>query len=337
MVQHELPKHLSLLIGYVGALGRHLSRTYNADQEYPIAVVSPGTGNCTAIWSVTCLEFRNGLTPAPKAALINPNFGNSVSGIVFDANSVYNSLQTTLERRTASGLTLRLNYTYSSCIADASDDENGAEQNVSAALMYTRVRTSSRGYCSFNATDSANFNFNYLIPLGQSFHGVAKALVTGWQLSSLTSVSSGVPLGVGLGFNNSGAAFSGGGTDRPNLVAGCTPQNATNPGNPNDYIKASCFSIPPKGYFGNLVTGFLRSPTLWTTDVSLKKEFTMKREGMGLELRADMFNMFNRVNFAGPANSSVYTSSGTLNGTFGLITRTIGTSRQIQIGARFQF
>ena len=258
MVQHEFPKHLSLLVGYVGALGRHLSRTYNADQQFPAAVVSPGTGNCTAVGSVTCLEFRNGLTPEPKAALINPNFGNSVSGIVFDANSVYHSLQTTLERRMASGLTLRLNYTYSSCIADASDDENGAEQNVSASLMYTRVRTSSRGYCSFNATNSANFNFSYPIPFGQSFHGVAKTLASGWQLSSLTLVSSGVPLGVGLGFNNSGAAFSGGGTDRPNLVSGCTPQNATNPGNPNDYIKASCFSIPPKGYFGNLVTGFLR-------------------------------------------------------------------------------
>jgi hypothetical protein len=68
------------------------------------------------------------------------------------------------------------------------------------------------------------------------------------------------------------------------------------------------------------------------------------REGKTLELRGDMFNAFNRVNFAGPSNITALTNTGTAlapvatpSATAGQITGTVTSSRQFQVSARFQF
>jgi hypothetical protein len=99
------------------------------------------------------------------------------------------------------------------------------------------------------------------------------------------------------------------------------------------------------GYMGDLGPVFLTSPNLWDTDLSLKRKFRL-HESKALEVAADMFNAFNRPNFAVPpsGNRTLYSNAGTTavplliaNPTFGQITSTKRTPRQIQISARFTF
>jgi hypothetical protein len=82
---------------------------------------------------------------------VNPNFGNSVSGVFFDANSNYNSLQTALERRVSPGLFVRFNYTFSRCMEDVADDLAGSESNGGGASS-TPIRSHhfSRSRCAFS-------------------------------------------------------------------------------------------------------------------------------------------------------------------------------------------
>jgi hypothetical protein len=361
-VQRELPAHLALMVGYVGSQSRHAARTLAANTFFPI-VQAPGSNvGCTdstganisyggvcgcppggpscLFWNTQNSGLISTTTSAGTRFLPNRNF-TGVSGAVFDANAFYNALQVTLERRAPNGLTLRLNYTHQSCVADLSDFIGTSLDNGGASLQYTRDPKSSRGRCTNSGSDAANFSFSYPVPFGQSFHGPAKLLASGWQISSLTSIAAGVPEDISLGFNNShSTSTTGAGSDRPNLVAGCNsatavidPRSTPTP----FYFNANCFSKPVPGYLGNLGGSFVTGPGLWTTDVSLKKYFAFKREGMGLEMRAEMFNAFNRTNFRAPTSRSVYSSSGAPSATFGQINQIVGTSRQFQVGARFQF
>ena len=90
------------------------------------------------------------------------------------------------------------------------------------------------------------------------------------------------------------------------------------------------------GYLGDVEPLPLLAPATWTTDASLKRNIKVS-ERMGFQVTADVFNIFNRTNFAPAASVNVFTATGAVNTTAGQITRTIGTSRQMQFGIRFEF
>jgi hypothetical protein len=281
-----------------------------------------------------------------KNCYINNNYGSGLGGILFDSDTFYNALETALERRVTTGLYARFNYTYARCITDATDVLPGGDSvGGSATSEPSLLHNAKRGRCSFLGTHAVNFNLTYDFPFGNMVSsGFAKALVGGWQVSSLTSVSSGSPFTVTDGLNVSRTATSGAGADRPDWAPGCNPQNAINPHDPINYFKASCFVLPPFGYLGNVGALALTGPTLINTDISLKRVFPLKREWMSLEFRADMFNAFNHTNCADPAVTTVFTNTGnatapvaTPNGTAGQIQSTITTSRQGQFSVRFAF
>ena len=143
--------------------------------------------------------------------------------------------------------------------------------------------------------------------------------------------------------NTSRYATTGTGLDRPDWASGCDAQSAINAHNPNNYFKTSCFNAPTLGYLGNVEALALTGPALVNTDVSLLRTVTL-RERHKLEIRADMFNAFNRVNFAGPSNITVFTNTGTSlapvatrSGTAGQITNTVTSSRQFQFSLHYQF
>src|SRR5205085_9071225 len=121
---------------------------------------------------------------------INNNFGNAINSVAYDANAFYNSLQVSLERRSAAGLYVRFNYTLSKCIEDAADDLPASEGNGGgAAWTPTRIHSANRHRCSFQGLNSANFSLNYDVPFGRMVKSsLAKGLVGGWQITSLTNI-----------------------------------------------------------------------------------------------------------------------------------------------------
>jgi hypothetical protein len=134
-----------------------------------------------------------------------------------------------------------------------------------------------------------------------------------------------------------------GGTDRPDLVA--KPHFSTSRAARDDYFglaasNASFFSIPINvsggtgpnhGRFGTLGRDTFRGPAFHDFDFALIKDTPFGHRGSGelgtVEFRAEFFNIFNIVNFGLPSN--IVRGSG-----FGIISKTAGTSRQIQFSLK---
>jgi hypothetical protein len=88
------------------------------------------------------------------------------------------------------------------------------------------------------------------------------------------------------------------------------------------------FSNPLAGQSGS--RNDLRGPGYWTVDAALLKNIRLT-ERLGLQFRAEAFNMFNRENF-NPPNTNINSS------TFGVLSSTAGEgARQMQIALRLEF
>lgn len=384
MIQQELPEHMSLLVGYVGAVVRHNGRGINFQEYYPTTTETPGqlpmvngvpipgsaiNPYCTTPGEITCLYWAgvgtsnaNVLGSVPGAAnptaayatdctaaivksCNNNNNWGSISPIVYDANTEYNSFQMALERRMSTGLFVRFNYTLSECLTDSDDDLPASELNGGgAAWTPTYSHSANRHRCSFQARNSANLSLSYDFPFGKNATSrLTKTLLPGWQFTTLTAISSGLPFDVREGVNLSRALNSGTGNSHPDIAPGCNAQNMVNPGNPNNFVNINCLVPGVAGYLGDMGPLLLTGPGLWDTDMSVRKNISL-HEAMTLQLSADMFNAFNRANFSVPSSSTAYNNVGSAaapvfqnNGAIGQITTTVTTSRQLQVGAKFIF
>jgi hypothetical protein len=130
------------------------------------------------------------------------------------------------------------------------------------------------------------------------------------------------------------------GPDRPSYAPGFDGASAVT-GDPERWFDPDAFVLQPAGTFGNTGRGDFRGPNLRTVDLSLSKQVSVSRlgEGTRLELRVEAFNIFNRTNFGAPG---LIAFAGTSDGeaplaTFGRITSTVTSARQIQLGARLVF
>jgi hypothetical protein len=106
-------------------------------------------------------------------------------------------------------------------------------------------------------------------------------------------------------------------------------------------VQPAAYANPAPGTFGNSGRNALVGPSFFNADFSVGKSFRLPREGMQLEIRADMYDVFNHINFANPDANVGYVSNGTLaDTTAGTITGPAGyngNSRIIQLGAHFTF
>ena len=95
--------------------------------------------------------------------------------------------------------------------------------------------------------------------------------------------------------------------------------------------------MQPVGAFGNTGRNTLRGPNFFNTDIALLKD-TKLSERFRLQFPAEFFNIFNHENFA-PPKSDVFSASGAVNGSSGVITGSnLGaTPRQIQFGLKLNF
>ena len=112
-------------------------------------------------------------------------------------------------------------------------------------------------------------------------------------------------------------------------------------GNPNQWFDPTAFVLQPIGTFGNVGRNELIGPDLRTVDLALSKFFRLSSLGAArgtVELRAEVFNLFNRANFGPP---SLVAFSGTdgepMLSSFGVIRSTITSARQMQLGVRISF
>ncbi len=157
-------------------------------------------------------------------------------------------------------------------------------------------------------------------------------------MGGVFEASTGVPFTPGFAGDTLGVKSTDPNIDVPNLAAGSGCGSLVNSGNPNHYIRTRCFTVPnPITLRGNLGRNTLIGPGLLNLDFPVFKNNHIKRisDTFNVQLRAELFNILNRTNFAPPLdNRNIFDSGGNPIANAGLITSTQTASRQIQFAIK---
>ncbi len=329
--------------GYIG--------TWTIGVEQKIRAVTVNAAYVgTAGVKLTAMDFPNGYagaTPAfsrytqfDSAGQITGGFG-PITLLDNHSHSTYHALQVSASKNlTASGLGVQASYSWSKSI----DDISGV---LGATPAQDPFHTSAdRGPSGFDATHATSFS------LFQDLHAdrapllrdLGRKLTGGWQMLAIGSLSTGLPFTVYSGIQQTGAGA--GGADRPDQTG--TPVLSTGRTVREDYFglgdnDTSYFRIPVHvtggtgpndGRFGSLGRNTFRGPLFHNFDVAVIKDTPLAmrdgHERAALQFRSEFFNIFNLVNFGLPSNTL-------LGAGFGRISRTAGSSRQIQFSLKLIF
>jgi len=330
---------------YVGTAAAHLPRI-----SYPNAY--PGADPAFARYT----QFNT-------AGQIIGGFG--VENVVTaTAHSDYHALQTSLSGNVGhGGPSIQASYTWSKSIDDTSQViGSGSTGAVSQAFPQDPFDTSlEKGPSSFDVTHAFGLSLAQDLYLDRVpfLDRASKKITAGWEMLSISTMSSGAPFTVYSGIQQTGVGSSG--VDRPDQIA--EPNLSTARKNREDYFGAGgnngpdFFSIPVflpggtgpnQGRFGTLGRNTFRGPAFYDYDFAFIKDTPFGRrqsgvERVSLQFRAEFFNIFNIVNMGLPANilgvstnnrgGTPSASISTTNG-FGFISKTAGNSRQIQLSLK---
>jgi hypothetical protein len=69
------------------------------------------------------------------------------------------------------------------------------------------------------------------------------------------------------------------------------------------WINPAAFATPAKGTWGNAPRNLLRGPSLWQADLGTAKRFPIMGERVSGQFRAEIFNLFNRSQYANPSGN----------------------------------
>jgi hypothetical protein len=313
-IEQQIAPNTSLSVGYVGSHGYHEMLSVDANEPFP-SYTSDGA-----------IYYPKGVKDAnPKLANTTTYFSEGISS--------YNALQVDVNRRFSHGLQLRGVYTWSRNLDDGTAWNSSVASNAPGFVMFPLNPKIDYGPATDNVPQLAVLNGTYELPFGGSRSGWSKKLVSGWSTSAIVTLQSGLPFTAQLGYNGTGN-----GDSRDPIRPSYNP-NFTGPiilGGPNEYFNPAAFITPANGTFGNVGRDTLTGPGFHSVDFSATKK-TALTERINLQFRAELFNIFNNVNFSTP-NAVVYTAAGTTpSPTAGVITATASTSRQIQFGLKLLF
>jgi Carboxypeptidase regulatory-like domain len=314
---------------YVGTASNHLPRT-SFPNAYPYA--SPGFAPDTTFDSAGSVTGGLGVE-------------NLITGT---AHSTYHALQTSLSGTVPhGGPGIQASYTWGKSVDDTSQVIGGTGSTGAVVQGFAQDPYNThpeKGPSAFDVTHG------FALSLAQDLHGeeiaflhpVSRKVTQGWELLSISTISSGSPFTVYSGEQQTG--YGSNGVDRPDQIA--KPNLSTARADRQDYFgrgldNASFFSIPVnvaggsgpnQGRFGTLGRNTFRGPAYYDYDFALIKDTPFGQRKSGVELvdlqfRSEFFNIFNIVNMGLPSN--IVNGSG-----FGEISKTAGTSRQIQFSLK---
>ena len=220
------------------------------------------------------------------------------------ANSNYNSLQTQLRVTRWKSFTATMNYTLGKALDNGSNVRNAIPAN---SFNLRREY----GPSNFDIRHTFTGFVTYDIP---SFGSKFPRLTKGWQLNSLLTAHTGEPLDLLSGTNRSGSLDS---RDRVDVVGDSFSGVASRatPFGAVPYFNPAAFRPAAAGTFGNIGRNALYGPGFSSVDFSIFKD-TAITERLRVQLRAEIFNILDRANFANPGVNLNSAS------TFGLITNT---------------
>jgi hypothetical protein len=318
-------------------LERQVGNTINVRAQYvgTRAVNQPYTSEVNGSQTVCGGCFA----PFPSAP-IDPRFG-AVTQLSTGANSHYDALQTTIEKRLGHGLQLQVNYTWSHCIDTVS---NGGFLPFSAGGILSPIPGDlqrDRGPCDYDVRHNLTANYTYDLPV--KVRGKLGPALNGWQVSGSAFWRSGLPFSVlsapysadGKGIvNGSGPQFASLVSGVPlyahNPIAGVTQPGTIQWLNPDAFQSSADPSTggcaggdsPQNCQFGDLGRNAVRGPDFTWTDLYVSKWIRLTDRAK-LRIDAQFFNLFNHPNFGLPVlgNAGIPGKPSTQTG-FGALTYT---------------
>ena len=175
-------------------------------------------------------------------------------------------------------------------------------------------------------------SYIYDVPfLKDSPNPFVKYLVAGWQVGGITTVQSGTPVNVTIGPDRANIGISG--QQRPDLVGSVPELNCQAAPTGRDLVNcfdSSAFGLPAQFTFGNAPRNVLRGPKFTQTDLSMAKNIPLSQ--VRLQLRWEIFNLFNTVNYANPNGVFGSANFGRINAML-----TGAFMRQMQLSAKLTF
>ena len=323
-VQQELRGRTAITVGYAGTRGLHLLRSGDVNLAQPTGATADDR------------PFIAAGTPRANTAFSTIELKSS------DGDSWYNALIVEVRRRWSQGLSVQSSYTFSKSedTTQASTFFSDATNGTTSALPEF-IPGYNKGPSDFDIRHNWVLNFTYALP-GRDLTGVTGAILGDWNLSGIWTMRSGNPLTVFVTTNRSRSQWNpsrgpGIGQDRPDYAPGYGPDNAVL-GRPDQWFDPAAFALQPAGTFGTTGRGDFVGPNLRTLDMALSKSAAWARLGGRLEFRIEAFNLLNRANFGTPELRAFSGTEGQpVLATFGRITNTVTSARQIQLGLRVVF
>jgi hypothetical protein len=312
-VQREIGHDMVATIGYAGSRGYDLVSAIEGNPVVPVTY-SDGT-----------LFFPAG---APRR---NPAW-TSIDLRTSNGRSTYNSLQAMLQKRFSKGYQMQFSYTLSKTMDNTVAQLNVDSVNTSVYAQNPYDPNLDWAPAPFDIRHVFAANATWEIPAPST-----NALVSGWQINSIVSLRSGLPFSPSISTPNWSRDGNTSGEDRPNVKPGVDPGSLIT-GDPNHWFDTSAFVLQPAGFLGNTPRDFLRGPGFADVDLSFVKNQPLGGR-VRLQLRVEIFNLFNRANFGTPTRTvfAGATATDPVLQTAGQITRTVNSSRQLQFSAKVVF
>jgi hypothetical protein len=348
--ERELRAGMTVEINYNGSKGTHLQANLLNPNQVPLSVVDNLIARLGAAQAIALLNSQitsaqavaAGITP-PYPNFTNPNIQTNrsvaqalrpfpqyqtinlnASGGDKTGRSMYHAGIFKLTQRTRNGLTFQGSYVLSKLMTDADSfsASTGAMDAAQPGLEYS--------IGALDQTHIVKLSTVYELPFGEGRRwltdGVASKILGGWRVAAVQNYSSGTPIGVTI--NAPLPIFNG--TNRPNTTgADWRAPIAGGEFDPlvDSFLNRAAFS-QPVGTLGNAPRRNADVRRFWnkSENVSVSKTVTLSG-GMRLDVRAEVFNLFNRVIWGAPETN--FSSAN-----FGVIDSQANAPRQMQVGVK---
>jgi hypothetical protein len=287
-VQRQLPGGFVVDLSYVGNQARHL--THRRDLNFVLPDVALARNSSGAFVNATTDTVRQFLGYSTIRSQENTG------------SSSYNSLQISAQRRVARGINLSLAYTYGKALNNFDTETSDLRVPFDAAL--------DKGNASFDRRHVFAMSYVYALPFFEKSTSVARHFLGGWQLSGIVTLQTGHFVSIS-GVSRATTSPSNGFGTTVDLVGDW--RDVSGGQNPSHWINAAAFA-PRTGLIGNVPRNLIEMPSTQNFYLSLMKKVQLT-ERFRLQLRGEVFNLFNHPNFRTLVTNLSASNFGTLTQT----------------------
>ena len=325
-LQRELVKNWVVELSYNGNSSKRLPIIADFNQANPNAA----TATCNDSVQTGCLGIQ--------ARRPIQSFG-AITWVDPAGSGNYNGMAVRLEHRLSSGLYFLNSFTWGKALGNSEQALEAPSGVTVANVQNIRNLGAEWAPTSFDVKLINVTSLVYQMPFGRgrkigaNWNRAIDAFVGGWELTSINTANSGIPLNVfytpTANFDGTSriADYRGVAVQRPNVVG--DPTGQTGAMMLEQYWNKAAFATPSvNAPYGSLGRNAFRMPNFWQWDVGVDKSFQI-RESASVQFRSEFFNVLNHTNFGPPTCDITSAAFGTIRSTY--------PARQIQFALKLMF